>query len=89
MSTIYPGGLNDTRKLDFDGHIEVVVPNTDVLNSLKQDDFITACKRLKGGLLFDKASVMQTIGYEEVHIEDGKAVEVSTPSKSWFEEKQA
>ena len=65
---------DDAGILDFDGHAEVVVPNVDVLKRLVEDDFFSAFARPDEEALVDVGSVRRTIGYEEVHVENGKAV---------------
>ncbi|CAG8955829.1 hypothetical protein HYFRA_00011698 [Hymenoscyphus fraxineus] len=70
-------GIHDDAKiLDFDGHAEVVVPNIDVLRQLVKDNFFADHATPDQEAITDMGSVMRSIGYEEVHIENGKAVEV-------------
>ena len=76
MSAQALGVHDDARILDFDGHAEVVVPNIDVLKKLVQDNFFAEFVRPDEEALVDMASVMQSIGYEEIHVEKGKVIEI-------------
>ena len=68
-------GIHDEANfLDFDGHAEVVVPNTDVLKKLVEDSFYAELAKPDEEALIDMNSVMRTIGYEEIYVENGKAV---------------
>ncbi|KAI9707981.1 MAG: hypothetical protein M1820_004400 [Bogoriella megaspora] len=68
-------GIHDDAKiLDFDGHAEVVVPNIDVLKALVEDNFFAAFAKPDEEALVDIRSVMRRIGYEEIHVENGKAI---------------
>lgn len=70
-------GIHDNSGiLDFDGHAEVVVPNIDVLKKLVEDDFFAEFATPDEEALVDMSSVRRSIGYEEIHVENGKAVEV-------------
>ena len=60
--------------LDFDGHAELVFPNIDLLKKLVGDNFFEEFAKLDGEPLVDLNNVMQTVGYEEVYVEDGKVV---------------
>ena len=74
MCTQALGIHDDARILDFDGHAEVVVLNIDVLKKLVEDDFFSEFAKPDEEALVDMNSVMRTIGYEEIHVENGKAV---------------
>ena len=74
MSAQDLGIHDDAKTLDFDGHAEVVVPNIEVLKKLVDDNFFTEFAKPDEEALVDMSSVMRTIGYEEVHVENGKAV---------------
>ena len=74
MSTQALGIHDDAKTLDFDGHAEVVVPSIDVLKKLVEDDFFSAFAKPDEEALVDVNSVVRTIGYEEIHVENGKAV---------------
>ena len=74
MSTQALGIHDDAKILDFDGHAEIVVPNTDVLKKLVEDNFFAELAKPDEEALVDMNSVMRTIGYEEVHVENGRAV---------------
>lgn len=74
MSTQALGIYDDAKILDFDGHAEVVVPNIDVLKKLVEDNFFSAFAKPDEEALVDIDSVMRTIGYEEIHVENGRAV---------------
>ena len=68
-------GIHDNAStLDFDGHAEVVVPNIDVLKKLVEDNFFAEFAQPDEEALVDMKSVMRTIGYEEIYVENGKAV---------------
>lgn len=69
------GVHDDAKILGFDGHVEVVVPNIDILKKLVEDSFFAEFAKPDEEALVDMSSVMRTIGYEEVHVEHGKAVE--------------
>ena len=70
-------GIHDNAgMLDFDGHAEVVVPNIDVLKNLVEDDFFAQFATPDEEALVDMSSVMRSIGYEEIHVENGKVVEL-------------
>ena len=70
-------GIHDNAGiLDFDGHAEVVVPNIDVLKKLVEDNFFAEFATPDEEALVDMASVMRSIGYEEIHVDKGKVVEV-------------
>ena len=74
MCTQALGIHDDANILDFDGHAEVVVPNIDVLKKLVEDNFFAEFATPDEEALIDMNSVMRTIGYEEIHVENGKAV---------------
>ena len=74
MCTQALGIHDDAHILDFDGHAEVVVPNIDVLKTLVEDGFFAEFAKPDEEALVDMDSVMRTIGYEEIHVENGKAV---------------
>ena len=74
MCTQALGIHDDASILDFDGHAEVVVPNIDVLRKLVEDNFFSEFAKPDEEALVDMKSVMRTIGYEETHVENGKAV---------------
>ena len=74
MCTQALGIHDDANILDFDGHAEVVVPNIDVLRKLVEDNFFSEFAKPDEEALVDMKSVMRTIGYEETHVENGKAV---------------
>ena len=65
---------DDAKSLNFDGHAEIVVPNMDVLRKLVEDEFFSKFAKSDQAALTDMDSVMRTIGYEEIHMENGKAV---------------
>jgi hypothetical protein len=65
---------DDAGILDFDGHAEVVVPNIGVLKKLVDDDFFAEFATPDEEALVDMASVKRSIGYEEIHVENGKVV---------------
>jgi len=67
---------DDSGNLDFDGHAEVVVPNIDVLRKLVEDNFFAKFATPDEEALVDMSSVRRSIGYEEVHVENGKVVEI-------------
>lgn len=69
---------DDARILDFDGHAEVVVPNIDVLKKLVESDFFSEFAKPDEEALVDMNSVMRSIGYEEIHVENGKVVEIES-----------
>lgn len=70
-------GIHDDAKiLDFDGHAEIVVPNIEVLRKLVEDNFFAESATPDQEAITDMGSVVRSIGYEEVHVKDGKAVEV-------------
>ena len=60
--------------MDFDGHAELVFPNIDLLKKLVGDKFFEEFAKLDSEPLVDLNKVMQTVGYEEVYVEDGKVV---------------
>ena len=74
MGTQALGIHDDADILDFDGHAEVVVPNIDVLKKLVEDNFFAEFAKPDEEALVDMNSVKRTIGYEEIHVENGKAV---------------
>ena len=74
MCTQALGIHDDANVLDFDGHAEVVVPNIDVLKKLVEDNFFGEFATPDEEALIDMNSVMRTIGYEEIHVENGKAI---------------
>lgn len=65
---------DDSGNLDFDGHAEVVVPDLETLKKLVEDDFFAEFAKPDEAALVDLASVRRSIGYEEHHVVDGKAV---------------
>jgi len=70
-------GIHDNAKiLDFDGHAEIVFLNIEVLKKLVKDNFFAEAATPDQEAITDMGSVMRSIGYEEVHVRDGKAVEV-------------
>ena len=74
MSAQALGIHDDAKILDFDGHAEVVVSNIDVLKQLVKDNFFSEFAKPDEEALVDMNSVMRTIGYEEIHVENGKVV---------------
>ena len=74
MSSQALGIHDDAKILDFDGHAEVVVPNVDVLKKLVEDNFFSEFAKPDEEALVDVNSVMRAIGYEEIHVENGRAV---------------
>ena len=74
MCTQALGIHDDASILDFDGHAEVVVPDIDVLKRLVEDDFFSAFATPDEEALVDMKSVMRRIGYEEIHVENGRVV---------------
>ena len=62
--------------LDFDGHAEVTVPTIEVLKKLVEDNFFSEFAKPDEAALVDLSSVMRTIGYEEIHVDHGKVVEI-------------
>jgi hypothetical protein len=70
-------GIHDNAKiLDFDGHAKVVVPSIEVLKKLVEDNFFADSATPDQEAITDMGSVMRSIRYEEIHVENGKAVEV-------------
>lgn len=68
-------GIHDDAKiLDFDGHAEVLVSNIDVLKKLVQDNFFSGFAKPGEAALIDVSSMRRAIGYEETHVENGKAI---------------
>ena len=68
-------GIHDDAKiLDFDGHAEVVIPSIEVVKKLVEDNFFSEFATPDEEALVDMNSVMRTIGYEEIHVENGKVV---------------
>ena len=49
-------------------------PNIDVLKKLVEDDFFSESATPDEEALMDMDSVMRTIGYEEIHVENGRVV---------------
>jgi hypothetical protein len=76
MSAQSLGIHDDAKILDFDGHAEVVVPSIEVLKKLVEDNFFADSATPDQEAITDMGSVMRSIGYEEIHVENGKAVEV-------------
>ena len=74
MSTETLGIHDGAGTLEFNGHAEIVVPSLDVLKKLVQDNFFSEFAKPDEAALVDIGSVMRTIGYEEIHMENGKAV---------------
>ena len=64
----------DPHTLNFDGHAELIFPNIDVLKKLVEGSFFEEFAKLDEEPLVDMNSVMRTVGYEEVYVENGKAV---------------
>jgi hypothetical protein len=70
-------GIHDTAGiLDFDGVAEVTVENLDILRKLVEDNFFSEFATPDEADLVDLSSVRRTIGYEEVHVDQGKVVDV-------------
>lgn len=69
-------GIHDDQTLDFDGHAEVVVPDIETLRKLVDDNFFAESADPDQEAITDMGSVMRSIGYEEVHVENGKPVDI-------------
>lgn len=70
-------GIHDTAgNLDFDGVAEVTVENLDILRKLVDDNFFAEFAKPDEAALVDLSSVRRTIGYEEVHVDQGKVIDV-------------
>jgi hypothetical protein len=54
----------------------VTVENLDILRQLVNDNFFAEFAKPDEAELVDLGSVRRTIGYEEVHVEKGKVVDV-------------
>jgi hypothetical protein len=68
-------GIHDSAGiLDFDGHAEVTVENLDGLKLVGDNCFSEFAKSDEAALV-DLNSVRRTIGYEEIHVDQGKVVE--------------
>jgi prephenate dehydrogenase len=76
MSAQSLGIHDDAKILDSDGHAEVVVLSIEVLKKLVEDKFFADSATPDQEAITDMGSVMRSIGYEEIHVENGKAVEV-------------
>lgn len=59
----------------FDGHAEILLENWDILGRLRADPYYTEVVEPSEVKLIDKASVVRRVGYEEVWVAEGKAVE--------------
>ncbi|MCJ1237159.1 hypothetical protein MMC14_005144 [Varicellaria rhodocarpa] len=76
MSAQALGIHGDASILDFDGHAEVVVPSIEVLKKLVEDNFFTDFTTPDEEALVDMVSMKRSIGYEEIHVDKGKVVEI-------------
>ncbi|PYH87534.1 hypothetical protein BO71DRAFT_424295 [Aspergillus ellipticus CBS 707.79] len=59
----------------FDGHAEVLLEDWDILGRLRADPYYLEVVEPSEVQLIDKASVLRRVGYEEVWVSEGKAVE--------------
>ncbi|TVY55834.1 Dehydratase aurZ, partial [Lachnellula suecica] len=71
MATQALGIHDEAGILEFDGHAEIVVSGIEVLRGLVEDDFFREFAVPDEEALVDMGSVRRSIGYEEVHVEDG------------------
>ena len=68
-------GLHDaTDFLDFDGHGECLIESPEVLQKLIQDPYFKEEIKSDEDKLIDKTKTMRRVGWEEVFIQNGKAV---------------
>lgn len=65
---------DDAKTVEFDGHAEIVVPNIDVLKKLVEDSFFSEFAAPDEEALVDMNTVMRSIGYEEILVENGKVI---------------
>lgn len=75
MSSQALGIHDNSGMLDFDGHAEVVVPDIEVFKQLVKDKFFEQFATPDEEALVDMESVKRKIGYEEIHVENGKVVQ--------------
>ena len=54
----------------------MTVENLDILRKLVEDNFFSEFAKPDEANLVDLSSVRRTIGYEEVHVDQGKVVDV-------------
>ena len=59
----------------FDGHAEILLEDWAILDRLRADPYYGEVVELSEVKLIDKASVLRRVGYEEVWVSEGKAVE--------------
>lgn len=74
MSHEYLGTDGDVA-LDFDGHAEVLLESWDILAKLRDDRYYEEVMKPSEEKLIDQSSVRRRVGYEEVWVCDGKAIE--------------
>ena len=65
------GGANVS---DFDGHVELTVPNLDVLKACLSDPYYKSDVEPDEHKFLDAAKSMRTLGWEELKIEDNKVL---------------
>jgi len=70
------GGLADGVRLSsiasFDGCVEVLVPNLECIAKAWKDPYYKEVVAPDEAKFIDMSRIVQTVGYEEVFIEDGK-----------------
>ncbi|GKZ71935.1 hypothetical protein AnigIFM50267_007981 [Aspergillus niger] len=59
----------------FDGHAEILLESWDILGRLRADPYYVEVVEPSEVTLIDKASVVRRVGYEEVWVAEGKAVD--------------
>ncbi|GKZ30057.1 hypothetical protein AbraIFM66950_007578 [Aspergillus brasiliensis] len=59
----------------FDGHAEILLENWDILGRLRADPYYVEVVEPSEVKLIDKSSVVRRVGYEEVWVAEGKAVD--------------
>lgn len=68
-------GIPKSESLDFDGHAEILVESTEILAALQADPYYERVIKPDEDELLDQDSIKRRIGWEEVWVKYGKAVD--------------
>lgn len=67
-------GLGGSNVLQFDGHVELTVPNVDALKRALEDPYYESDVLPDEGKFIDAANSFRTCGWEELKIEQGNVL---------------
>ena len=74
MAATTLGVHDNTGWLEFDGHGECLFESPETLQKLAEDPYFKEKVEPDENRLIDKSKTMRRIGYEEIYVQDGKAL---------------